>query len=205
MREPTAGAAQNEAMIIGRTGRARLPITFDARALLRDALALPPDAWEPHFNRALYRNDWSGVALRSNGGVGLYPNPHSSQAFTDTPWLARCPAVREALARFACPTSAVRFLRVGADSEIFEHRDYDLTAEGGEARVHVCVQTSNDVTFLLDSTPVVMLPGSCWYLDVSRPHRVINAGATARVHLVVDCMIDGWLRELIAAGDPGDG
>jgi len=126
--------AQNAAMMIGTTGRVRLPIAFDARALLDDAQALPPEAWEPHFNRALYRNDWSGVALRSNGGAGLYPNPHAGQAFADTPWLERCPAVRTALARFACRTTAVRFLRVGSDSEIFEHRDYDLTADGGEAR-----------------------------------------------------------------------
>jgi len=183
----------------------RLPLTFDARALFDDVQALPPDAWEPHFNRQLYRNDWSGVALRSNGGVGLYPNPHSAQAFVDTPWLARCPAVRTALAQFACRTTAVRFLRVGADSEIFEHRDDDLTAEGGEARLHVCVQTNEDVTFLLDGEPVAMEPGSCWYLDVSRPHRVINAGATARVHLVVDCVLNAWLRELIAQGAARNG
>ncbi|HTX55563.1 MAG TPA: aspartyl/asparaginyl beta-hydroxylase domain-containing protein [Candidatus Acidoferrales bacterium] len=197
--------AQNAAMMIGTTGRVRLPIAFDARALLDDAQALPPEAWEPHFNRALYRNDWSGVALRSNGGAGLYPNPHAGQAFVDTRWLERCPAVRMALARFACRTTAVRFLRVGSDSEIFEHRDYDLTADGGEARLHVCVQTSDAVTFFLDGAPVVMEPGSCWYLDVSRPHRVINAGATARVHLVVDCVLDDWLREAIARGAAGNG
>jgi len=36
--------AQNAAMMIGTTGRVRLPIAFDARALLDDAQALPPEA-----------------------------------------------------------------------------------------------------------------------------------------------------------------
>ena len=203
-RETPPAAAQTRSMIIGTTSRARLPIAFDARALLDDASALPPDAWEPHFNRALYRNDWSGVVLRGNGGAGLYPNPHAAQSFEDTPWLARSPGVRAVLAQLACETTSVRFLRLGANSEIFEHRD-DLTQEGGEARLHVCVQTNPDVTFVLDGEPVAMEPGSCWYLDVSRPHRVVNAGASPRIHLVIDCSINGWLRELLIPRDAGDG
>ena len=179
------------------TGRVRLPIAFDSAALRADANALPATAWEAHFNRALYRNEWSGVALRGRQAAGLYTDPHGNSPVRDTPWLERCPNVRAALALISCEMTAVRFLRVGAGSAILEHRDYDLTEASGEARLHVCVQTNESVRFLLDGDAVPMYPGSCWYLDVSRPHSVTNDGESARIHLVLDCIFNDWLREMM--------
>jgi hypothetical protein len=45
-----------------------------------------------------------------------------------------------------------------------------------------------------------MRPGIWYYLDVRRPHRVINAGQTDRLHLVVDCRSNEALRALIGTG-----
>jgi hypothetical protein len=56
------------------------------------------------------------------------------------------------------------------------------------------------VEFYVDDMRVVMEPGECWYLDLSRPHRVHNRGSTDRVHLVVDCRVNEWLTSQLAAG-----
>jgi hypothetical protein len=43
-----------------------------------------------------------------------------------------------------------------------------------------------------------MAAGELWYLRLSDPHSVHNAGETARVHLVVDCIMNAALADLLA-------
>ena len=45
-----------------------------------------------------------------------------------------------------------------------------------------------------------MQEGECWYLDLSLPHRVQNRSNVDRIHLVVDCLLNDWLRAIIDAG-----
>jgi hypothetical protein len=41
------------------------------------------------------------------------------------------------------------------------------------------------------------------YLNVNLPHRVAHRGAADRIHLVIDCVVNDWLREqLLAAARP---
>jgi hypothetical protein len=46
----------------------------------------------------------------------------------------------------------------------------------------------------------VMEAGECWYVNVDLPHRVNNRGTTERIHLVIDCVVDEWLRDQFAHG-----
>src|SRR5580693_8653694 len=94
--------------------RVRLPLDFDAAALAAEVDALALDAWTPHFNRAIYQGDWSGVALRSAGGQNstLYSDP-TSVDFGDTPIAGRCPAIAGVLGRLRCPLTSVRLLALG--------------------------------------------------------------------------------------------
>ena len=178
---------------------ARLPFRFDAGGLRADADRLAPRDWVPHFNRGCYEGEWSGVALRSVGGKAgeLYPDPMAHGEFADTPVLGRCPNVRAVLATFRCPLLAVRFLRLGPGSRIREHRDHSLGFADGEVRLHVPVSTGPEVTFLLDGEPVPMAEGEAWYLDLNRRHSVVNNGSSPRIHLVVDCVVDQWLRSVL--------
>ena len=57
--------------------------------------------------------------------------------------------------------------------------------------------------FILNQVRILMNEGECWYLNVNRPHRVANHGTSDRIHLVIDCVVNDWLRELLltAAGE----
>lgn len=175
--------------------RVKLPLAFDAEALCADLDRIRADEWMPHFNTGIYEGDWSGISLRSIGGRPdtLYPDPAAADPYAVTPILARLPALRAAVERFACPLLAVRLLRLGPGAAIGEHRDYRLGHEDGEVRVHVPLTTSDAVEFVLAGTRVEMQPGEAWYLDFNEPHAVANRGSADRVHLVIDCVVDEWL------------
>jgi aspartyl/asparaginyl beta-hydroxylase (cupin superfamily) len=145
------------------------------------------------------------VPFRSVGGRAdrIYPDPTAKTAFADTPLLARCPYVQQVLAAFLCPQQAVRFMRLKAGSSIKEHRDYQLGYEDGEIRVHIPVVTNPEVEFVLNGVRINMKEGECWYLNFNLPHRVANRGTSDRIHLVVDCVVNDWLRELLLAADAG--
>jgi len=177
----------------------KLPLRFDATRLQADLAGIPAEEYVPHFNTAYYQGDWSAVPLRSIGGRAdhIYPDPTTKDAFADTPLLERCAYVREVLATLRCLKRAVRFLRLKSGSVIKEHRDHELGIEDGEVRLHIPVITNAEVEFVLNQVRVVMREGECWYLNVNQPHRVANRGATDRIHLVVDCVVNDWLHELL--------
>ena len=181
----------------------KLPLAFDPAGLQADLRQIAPDQWQAHFNSRYYEGDWSGVSLRALGGnaAQLYPDP-TAKEFADTPLLARCANLQQALAAFHCPTQSVRLLKVGPGSRILEHKDYNLSLEDGEIRLHVPVTTNPEVEFFVDGGRVDMQAGECWYVNFNLPHRVANLGATSRIHLVMDCVVNDWLRALIP--DAGD-
>ena len=179
----------------------KLPFQFDAARLQADLARMMADEFVPHFNTAYYQGDWSAVPLRAVGGRTdhIYPDPTAKNQFADTPLLARCDYLREVLATLRCPLQAVRFLRLKAGSVIKEHRDHELGFEDGEVRLHIPVITNPGVEFVLNQIRVVMNEGECWYLNVNQPHRVANRGETDRIHLVMDCVVNDWLRDVLLA------
>jgi hypothetical protein len=177
---------------------ARLALRFDAGRLQSELSRFSSRAWTPHFNAGFFEGDWSGIALRASvSDRGLCAGAGAAESFTDTDALAACPYFQEILAAFQCPLKSVRLLRLAPGSIIREHSDFDLGEQLGEVRLHVPVATSSQVEFYLAGKRVVMDAGECWYLDLSLPHRVQNRGANERVHLVLDCVLNEWLRDLI--------
>lgn len=176
--------------------RYRLALDVDVGALRADLQRLAEAGWTPHFNTGYYTGDWSGVVLRSPGGLDetLFTGG-SEDVFQDTPAMSACPAVRAFLESLRCPLRSVRLLRLSAGSRILEHRDYGLGVSTGEVRLHIPIVTHPDVEFHLNNQRVTMAEGEVWYLDLGQPHRVFNASPIDRVHLVVDVEVNDWLRD----------
>jgi len=182
---------------------AQLPLHFDAAGLQADLATLGGGEWTAHFNTQYFTGDWSGVALRSaSGSTNAMYGDSTHAEYADTSLLQQCQHLRAVVETFQCPLRSVRLLRLTAGSIIREHRDYDLGYGAGEVRIHVPVITNPGVEFYLDNRRIVMAEGECWYLDLNLPHRVHNLGNTDRVHLVIDCQLNDWLRDLIAQGRP---
>jgi quercetin dioxygenase-like cupin family protein len=128
----------------------------------------------------------------------IYSDP-TATAFEDTPMLRGCPYFREVLAAFACEVHAVRLMRLTPGSVINEHSDHDLDAGAGMARIHIPITTSPEVEFELNRRRIAMSPGDAWYLRLSDPHRV--KGASDRVHLVADLVVNARLTDLLGRAD----
>ena len=181
----------------------KLALKFDAAGLQSDLRGMLAAEFIPHFNTRYYEGDWSVLPLRSIGGRAdhIYPDPTAMHKFADTPLLDRCPHVRVALTTFCCELQAVRFLRLKAGSVVKEHSDYNLGYEDGEVRLHIPVVTNPAVEFVLAGKRIVMNPGEVWYHNFNLPHSVANKGDRDRIHLVIDCFLNDWLRELILSAE----
>jgi Aspartyl/Asparaginyl beta-hydroxylase. len=176
----------------------RLPFKFDPARLKDDLAFINTADWQAHFNNSIYQGDWSGVALRAVPGshLAIYSDP-AADTWADTPLLGQCPTFREVLNSFNCPLLSVRLLRLGPGAVIKEHRDPMLGLNYGEVRIHVVVSTNPNVECRLQGRPYHWAAGECWYADFSCAHSFANRGDTERVHMVLDCKVNDWLRTLL--------
>ncbi|MFB4391370.1 aspartyl/asparaginyl beta-hydroxylase domain-containing protein [Pseudomonas sp. LS_1] len=177
----------------------RLPLAIDLADLLQALARLDAEAWQAHFNRDYHEGDWSGVSLVAAEDAPL-PLAPGLGAPVHSAWWRDEPAWQALLQRWPAKVRAARLLRLGPGARIHEHRDPDLGSPGGCLRLHVPLLSPEGVAFLVDGLQVPMRPGECWFLDLSRPHRVNNPSARERVHLVIDCEADPALLALIDQG-----
>jgi quercetin dioxygenase-like cupin family protein len=176
----------------------KLPLAFDAAALKADLERIPAGEWVAHFNKGYYEGVWKGLALRSTTGRArqIFTFAQETAEAADTPVLGLCPYFQKVLAAFECPVHAARLLSLGPGSKILEHRDDFFGFEDGLIRVHVPVATDGRVEFFVDGRRLDMSEGEAWYVDFGLPHRVTNGSDRDRVHLVIDCRVNGWLEGL---------
>ncbi len=177
----------------------RLPLTYALAPLLGALARLDPAAWQSHFNAAYYEGDWSGVALISpdDAVLPLAPGRGSPRR---TRWWQEDGAWAALLDAIGTTVSSARLLRLGPGSRIHEHCDPDLGVPGSDLRVHLPLTSPEGVEFLVDGLQVPMRAGECWFVDLSRPHRVDNPGPGERIHLVLDCWPNDWLLGAIDQG-----
>jgi hypothetical protein len=110
-------------------------------------------------------------------------------------------------------TERVRLMRLAAaeDDKSEVERHSDLTDrehgldDGQLVRLHLPILTNPGATVGIwdednREARVHLRAGAWYYLDVRRPHRVLNAGTSDRLHLVVDCRASSALRRVIGAG-----
>lgn len=179
--------------------RIKLPFNFEVELLQNDLSKISKLEWIDHFVRQNYDGNWTVFPLRSQVGAThpikmVYYDPSITE-FENTSFLNDCPYFQKVLATFKCPLQNVRLMKLTPGSIIKEHIDYDLAAEEGFARIHVPIKTNSEVVFTLNGKRVIMNEGECWYLRLSDPHSVENSGKTDRVHMVIDAIVNDWLKE----------
>lgn len=183
----------------------RLPLAFDPLALADALAALEAEEWTRHFVPQHFSGDWSVIPLRAPASathpiLKITSTPGETD-WIDTELLAASPGFRAVLNALPGPLHAARLMRLGAGSQIHEHRDYDLAAEMGMVRLHIPVRTNAGVDFRLRGERIAMAVGDVWYLRLAEFHSVSNHGTTDRVHLVVDIPLNPALTALLDAGE----
>lgn len=176
---------------------------FDAEKMKADVAMLEAAHWKQHYNKHHYRGGWTVLPLRSINGEAeniFAVNAEGNKAgdYKDTVLLEACPSLQAVLTYFQCEKTAVRLMKLHAGGVIKEHRDTALCFEEGEARLHIPVVTNTDVSFCLDNEKLHLKEGECWYMNLCLQHSVRNDGPTDRVHLVIDCLVNDWLRDQLA-------
>ncbi len=182
------------------------------------ALALRGYLPDPHYIESLEEHASYQKALNEEW---LKKYPKQRQGLQDTTLMNQFPEVREILEKI-CPGSLkndnAQFKRVRlmslapTEGELLRHTDLTdgtLGIEDGKTvRLHVPLRTNPKVFVTSWDTNdqehrIHMKLGSLWYLNIRLPHKVINQGDTERVHLVIDCVANERIRELIG-GELGE-
>ncbi len=176
----------------------KLPLQFDTDRLTKDLTTIADREWHSHYNPHNYSGSWSVASLYAiNGDKNfIYSVPNAERRYQPTEILERCSYFKEVLSKLECEKSSVRLMRLSSGSEIREHCDDGLDFEEGEVRLHIPITTNPDLEFYHCDDIVTMNAGECWYMNFTLRHKVINKGESDRVHIVMDCYVNDWLRDL---------
>lgn len=177
---------------------------FDVKKMQDEVTQLEGQLWKLHYNTKYYEGNWSILPLRSIGGsvdniIAVHSTAsENANVYQNTPLLNQCTYLKSVLDFFECEKTSARLMKLHSGAVIKEHRDQEMSYEEGEARIHVPIFTNPGVEFFVDDERIIMQEGECWYLNLSLKHRVNNFGDTDRVHLVIDCKVNDWMRNLFA-------
>ncbi|MEP7142044.1 MAG: aspartyl/asparaginyl beta-hydroxylase domain-containing protein [Ferruginibacter sp.] len=176
---------------------------FDVQQMQQEVQGLQQALWKPHYNEKQYEGSWTTLPLRSiNGSVENSISIHASSlqknmAYKDTSLLNECPYLQSVITFFDCEKMSVRLMNLEAGAFIKEHTDHEMCFEEGEARFHIPISSNNGIEFFIEGEKIPMKEGECWYLNLSLKHHVINLGNTSRIHLVIDCKVNDWIKNLL--------
>lgn len=181
--------------------RVKLPFTYSAEKVLTDISALSLNPFE-YYDVIPLR---APAHLIDNSIP--FPPPATNYAngswteWLDSDFLKKSSYLKSIVHEFSQHTKVtlVRLLRLAPHSEVKEHTDPTLGLHIPESviRLTIPITYSDQVTFYLSGTPVNMLPGECWYLNLTQPHRITNTGDTERINLTIDMIPNDWVKKQI--------
>jgi hypothetical protein len=120
-----------------------------------------------------------------------------------TPHLQACPYIRQVLGSLGVVWGRSRLMRLAPGATVPEHVDTNYHWFS-RVRLHIPVITRPGVSFHCDESVVHMAAGEAWLFDNWRLHRVENATADERIHLVADTSGSAAFWNLAAAGQRGE-
>lgn len=170
----------------------KLPFNFDISAIKKEISQFSKsdyyDICSPYIKLETL---WSKHLIEPVG------RPNEIIRFLPNEALKKCPYLLSILNTFQCDKETFRIHILDPGAGIKLHKDMGLSLKDGKVRIHIPVQTNNKVQFLLNNTVVKMEAGECWYCDFSVSHEAHNYGDEPRVHLIMDCMVNDWIEEII--------
>jgi hypothetical protein len=179
--------------------------------------------WQQHYSNYNQRSSWTAFALRgfqTDPGFIIKPAEMSRRWKEQNAALLLAACGNTAAAKSFPVTlgiigehlpqrkERVRFMRLAPGGELTRHADITDRAaglgRGNVARLHFPIMTNARCLFHTiglrgEAARTHFRRGGLYYLDTRKPHAVQNAGASERVHLVVDTLVDDALRARLRA------
>ena len=141
--------------------------------------------------------NWKGISLRNIDGNYYNLKSITSYNFKETKVINYCPYFKEILNNLGFPIYTARLLFLSSDKKIVEHTDDCFGWESGTVRLHIPIITHENVVFKIAGQRCCWKEGELWFGDFSLPHSVHNQSKITRVHLIMDCIVDKQLLELL--------
>lgn len=182
----------------------QLPLFFDVAKMQEDIENL-------NLNGFIY---YDSLPLRAPAHMvdPSLPIPPPAADFADGSWtdwletsaLKKSPYLTSIVEGFQEHTKVtlVRLLRLAPGAEVKEHTDptLGLHIEKSVVRLTIPIITDDTVEFFLNGNIVPMQQGECWYLRLTDPHKIINAGTTERINMTIDMIPNDWVKSMILSG-----
>jgi Aspartyl/Asparaginyl beta-hydroxylase len=202
-------------------GIALCDVGIDVNAALTDLTQLDV-VFANHYSKYNASKAWSALSLR-----GYRPEPdfitkpsemnkkwqdeHAKTEFRmqDTALRAKLPAIDALHSSISSLTNVhrIRLMQLApGGGELQRHTDQtdkDSGVDDGKLmRFHYPLITNKRVIFTSwdmhgREQNVNMCAGEVWYLDTRKPHRAVNSGDSARIHLVIDVEANDAVRSLL--------
>lgn len=169
----------------------QLPFQFDSQKILQE---LSQFSQEDYYD--IYNPSVTVETLWSKHFIEPLGSPEDGVVFQPNQSLLQCPYLLSIHDLFECPKETFRVHTLQAGAHIKPHRDIGYRLEDGKVRLHIPVQTHADVAVLLEGEKITMQPGECWYCNFHITHEVHNDSPQHRIHILLDCLVNPWLREL---------
>ncbi|MGI9277938.1 MAG: aspartyl/asparaginyl beta-hydroxylase domain-containing protein [Endozoicomonas sp.] len=182
----------------------------DFTGIRQDVLRLlETGEWVEHVNQKDYSGGWQVLPLR---GLACHrdTNPilqafqiseEDPQSYLNYPVMENAPGIDTFLQQFCCGVMSARLMKLDPGAKINTHRDDGLCFSKGQARLHLSLVSDEKVAFTVADEAVPIREGELWYLNADEPHSVVNNSDTSRIHLVVDCLSNDWLKGVIGLSD----
>ncbi|WP_428262326.1 aspartyl/asparaginyl beta-hydroxylase domain-containing protein [Haliangium sp.] len=177
---------------------AAIDVATLARELEAAAIPWTSSQWKWHMEtrfcvlRAGPDEPYPGASLVTGTGV-------------DKPILARLPRLRELLDHGLPAPARLAWLGLSPPgARIFLHRD-NTHHWDEHHRVHLPLVTNPEARLCVSGGFVHLPAGSLWAFNNSVPHGAINAGAEARIHLMIDLAPSPAVSAWFEAGEPVQG
>lgn len=193
---PRAAISGNEFLVQLERPLLKLPIRFAPDVLAAEVDALPASAWVSHPT-GFAGNE--AVRLVTPGGEDT---DDLKGQMAPTEHLLACRYVMQAMAEIGSVWGRSRLMGLGAGADVPSHVDSHYYWRT-HWRIHIPVITNPAVTFSCGGETVHMAAGECWLFDSFRVHTVHNGGSKQRIHLVLDTVGGGRLRDMIDSAQRG--
>lgn len=139
---------------------------------------------------------WGTLSLLNASGNAQDVTIGDAAAPVPTDLLGQMPATRALLDGLGLRYMWARLALLGADSYLWEHRDYQELADVERHRLHVPLVTNSSAALILGGHAVHLAAGHLWRLTPTYAHGACNASGPARIHLILDCYASPELEAL---------